>query len=203
MQKLLLATTNKGKIQEISSFLKDLPVALVSLRDVQITTEVAETGTTYEENSRLKAVGYAKLANLPAISDDGGLEIAALGGAPGVNSRYWAGPEGLEEDNRKKMEKAAKDLPDENRNATFRTVITFALPNGKYWQTQGKIDGVITKVPSEVTEPGYPYRSFFYLPDIQKHYHDVLLTPEQVKKYNHREKAIAEIKPIIERELHV
>lgn len=197
MQKILLATTNKGKIKELSIFLHDLPIELVSLRDAGITQEVEETGTTYEENSKLKALTYAKLSGLPAISDDGGLEIAALNGEPGVQSRYWAGPEGRDVDIIEKMKKVAKELPDENRAATFRTVITLALPSGEYWQVNGKVDGVIVKEPMKSILQGYPYRSFFYLPKIKKYYHESELTKEEEKEYNHRYKAIEKLRPVL------
>lgn len=197
--KILLATTNKGKIKELSTFLSGLPIELISLKNVGITQEVEETGTTYEENSRLKAITYAKLSNLPAISDDGGLEIAGLNGEPGVQSRYWAGPEGRDEDIVEKMKKVAKELPDENRAATFRTVITLALPSGEFWQVNGKVDGVIVKEPLKSILQGYPYRSFFYLPEIEKYYHESELTKEEEKAYNHRYKAIGKLKPLLKK----
>lgn len=203
MQKILIATTNKGKIKELSAFLHDVPVELVSLKDVGITTDVIETGNTYEENSRLKATTYARISGLPAVSDDGGLEIAALGGEPGVQSRYWAGPQGRDEDIVEKMKKVAKELPDENRHATFRSVITLALPTGEYWQVEGKLDGVIAKEPLLKILQGYPYRSFFYLPEIKKYYHEDELTEAELQKYNHRYKAAQKLKEIIKKELSV
>lgn len=197
MQKLLIATTNKGKIKELSQFLQDLPVELVSLKDVGITTEVKETGTTYEENSLLKALTYAKLSGLPAIADDGGLEIDALGGEPGVQSRYWAGPEGKDEAIIAKMKQVTKELPEDNRNARFYTVVTLALPTGEVWSIDGAVEGVIASEPLEKLLQGYPYRSFFYLPQIHKYYHESELTLEEQKIYNHRYKAIEKLKPII------
>ena len=201
MQKLLIATHNKGKIAELGSFLAGLPVQLVSLKDVGITEEVTETGTTYEENSKLKALTYAKLSGLPAVSDDGGLEIAALDGEPGVQSKYWAGPTGRDEDIIEKMKAVAKELPDNNREAVFRTIITLALPDGKYWQVEGHVDGIIAKEPLLKLLQGYPYRSFFYLPELQKYYHESELTVEEEKEYNHRWKAVSKLKPIVQKEL--
>jgi len=84
--KILIATTNPAKFAEITKFLSDLQVDFVSLKDVGITEEVVEDGKTYEENSQKKALFYSKLSGLPAISDDGGLEIESLGGEPGVKS---------------------------------------------------------------------------------------------------------------------
>ena len=203
MQRLLIATKNKGKINELREFLSDLPVELVSLSDVGITDDVEEDGGTYEENSQKKALFYAKLANLPAIGDDSGLEIAALGGAPGIKSRRWVGHDATDEELVEHLKKVAKDLPDDNRNALFRAVISFALPDGKIFSVEGLVKGFITREPEMSLLEGYPYRSFFYLPEIRKFYHESDLTPEEMKLYNHRYIAIEKLKPIIERELRV
>src|SRR3989344_1901983 len=93
MKKILIATKNKGKIAELSSFISKLNFKVLSLKDVGIKEDVEETATSYEENSKKKALFYAKRSGLPAISDDGGLEISALGGAPGIKSRRWLGYE--------------------------------------------------------------------------------------------------------------
>ncbi len=87
MKKLLIATTNSGKVGELKKFLSELPLELVSLNDLHITQEIEEDGKTYEDNSKKKALYYAKLSGLPAVSDDGGIEIAAFGEKPGVHSR--------------------------------------------------------------------------------------------------------------------
>lgn len=197
MQKILIATTNPGKFKEITQYLKDVPAEFVSLKDLGITHEVYEDGDTYIYNSQKKAKEYAVLAQLPAISDDGGLEIDALGGEPGVQSRYWAGPEGRDEDLIEKMKIVAKELPDENRKAQFRAVLSLAMPDGRVWSVEGSVEGEIAKEPNFELLAGLPYRSFFYLPQIQKYYHEVELTGEEKIEYNHRYKAIQELKKII------
>ena len=201
MQKVLIATTNPAKVKEITQFLSDLPVMFVSLMDVGIDIEVEEDGITYLENSQKKALEYSKLANLPAISDDGGLEIAALGGEPGVNTRYWAGPEGKDEDLIAKMEQVAKELPDNNRHAKFIAVLSFALPNGKVWSKQSHVDLLVAKEKFGKQIERFPYRSFLIIPELHKYYHESELTPQERKEYNHRYKALMELKKIIEREL--
>lgn len=198
MQKLLIATTNKGKLRELSNFLADLPVQLVSLKDVDITDDVEETGKSYEENSKMKALFYAKKSGLPAIADDGGLEIDALGGAPGVKSRRWLGYEASDEKLVDHMMKVSKNLPANNRKASFVVSISFALPNGKVWSTSGKVNGIIAEKPHLKLLEGYPYRSFFYLPKIGKYYHESELSKKEQKLYNHRYKAIEKLKPIIQ-----
>jgi XTP/dITP diphosphohydrolase len=199
MRKLLIATHNPAKLQELSDLLIDLPLKLVSLADVGIHDEVEENGTTYQENSQTKALAYAKQSGLPALSDDGGIEIAALDNAPGVHSKVWLGKDTKEEELIAHMQKVAKKLPNDNRNARFVVVLSFALPNGKIWSVTGEIDGIIAKDPFIKGKKGYPYRSFFYLPKLKKYYFEDELTPTEQKKYNHRVIAIEKIKPLIKK----
>lgn len=195
MQRLLIATTNHGKLREFQEFLKDLPIELVSLTDVGIDVDVEEDGKTYFENSEKKAREYAKLSNLPTLSDDGGIEIDALDAAPGVNSKRWFGKALSDEEMIRRLKKIAYALPDNNRGAHFKTVVTIAFPNGVIIQEQGQVDGVIAKTPLVKINRGYPYRSFFYLPEINRYYHESDLSPEQQKLYNHRYKAMQKLKP--------
>ena len=201
MKKLLVATTNKGKLKEISEFLSDLPLEIVSLSDVGISDDVEEIGKNYKENSQLKALFYAKKSGLPSVSDDGGLEIVAFGGAPGLKSKRWLGRDSTEQDIINHMIKVAKELSDNNRTAFFKTVISFALPSGKVWSVTGEIEGVIAEKPYLKLLKGYPYRSFFYLPKLKKYYHEKELSEEEQKLYNHRYVAINKLKPIIIKEL--
>jgi len=197
MKKLLIGTKNHGKIMEFKNFLADLPIELVSLKDAGITDDVEEDGQTYEENSQKKALFYAKLSNLPTIADDGGLEIAALGGAPGVRSRRWLGHEATDEELIEHMKKVAKELPNDNRKAFFKSVVSFALPEGRVFSVQGEIEGSIPKEPYLELLKGYPYRSFFYLPQLKKYYHESTLSSEEMQTYNHRYKSIQKLKPLL------
>lgn len=201
MKKLLIATTNKGKLKELSEFLSDLPIKLLSLNDIGISEDVEETGKSYEENSKMKALFYAKKSGLPAISDDGGIEIAALNNEPGIKSRRWLGYEATDEELINHMIKIAKTLPDHNRKAFFKVAISLALPDGRSWTVHGEIEGIIAEKPYLKLLKGYPYRSFFYLPKLKKYYHENELTINEQKTYNHRYKAIQKIKDIIEREV--
>jgi len=203
MKKLLIATANPGKLKEISNFLSGLPLKIVSLIDIGIKDKVKETGINYQENSQLKALFYAKKSGIPAIADDGGLEIEAFGGAPGINSKRWLGKDSTEQDIINKMIEVALELPDKNRKATFKTVISLALPNGKVWSVKGEIKGIIAEKPYLKALIGYPYRSFFYLPKLKKYYHENQLTNEEQKEYNHRYKAIQKLKPILRKVLSI
>jgi XTP/dITP diphosphohydrolase len=201
MNKLLIATHNPAKLNELSVLLSDLPLALVSLSDVDIHEDVEEDGETYKENSQKKALFFAKKSGLPAISDDGGIEISALNNEPGVHSKRWLGADTTEEDLVEHMQKVALDLPDDNRAAYFKVVLSFALPSGKVWSVTGEIEGVVVKEPFIQSKKGYPYRSFFFLPKLNKYYFESELSAEEQKKYNHRVIAIEKLKPILKKEL--
>lgn len=198
-RKLLIATKNAGKLQELKSFLSDLPLELISLSDMNVTKDFEEEGKTYKENSQKKAIFYARLSGIPAIADDGGIEIGALNGAPGVKSRRYFGKNGKEatdEEIMQKVQELIEKIPEKKRGAKFKTVVTFALPDGRFFSSAGEVRGVLKKPYLKLLR-GYPYRSFFYLPKIKKYYHEDELTQEEQKLYNHRYKAIQKLKPII------
>ncbi len=201
--KLLLATKNPGKIAEISKFLSGLDLDVVSIKDLGIKEDIEENEKTYEANSKKKAMFFSKLTNLPAIGDDGGLEIDALNGEPGIHSRRWLGYEGTDEELIEHLKKVSKTIPKKNNGARFIDVISFALPNGQVWSNGGELRGVIRYNPNLKVLKGYPYRSFFYIPEIQKYYHENELTPEEERIYNHRYQALIKIKEIIKRELKI
>ena len=203
MKKILIATHNQGKLREIASFLKDLSLEIVSLNDIGIKDDIEETGHTYKENSQMKALFYAKKSNLPSISDDGGLEISALGGAPGLTSKRWVGKDSTDEKIIEHMKKIAKELPDNNRKAFFKVVLSLALPNGKVFSVTGEVEGIIAKEPKAQRVKGFPYRHFFYLPKIQKYYQNEELTNDEQRMYNHRYKAIMKLEPIIRKVLRI
>ncbi|MCL4353056.1 non-canonical purine NTP pyrophosphatase [Patescibacteria group bacterium] len=196
MKSLLIATTNEGKRKEISSFLSDLPVELLSLKDLGINVDFEEDGKTYKENSQKKALFYAQKSGLPAIADDGGLEISALGGEPGIKSRRWLGYEATDQELINHMIKVSRELPDKNRKARFVTVVSFALPSGKVWESLGQVEGEIARKPYLKLLKGYPYRSFFYIPKLKKYYHENQLSEKEEKLYNHRYKAIKKLRNV-------
>jgi XTP/dITP diphosphohydrolase len=199
MKKLVIASKNPAKINEFKKFLKGIDLEILSLTDVGVNEDIEETGETYWENSKLKADFYAKLTNLPVISDDAGLEIDALNGEPGVNSRRWLGRHSTDEELINHLLEVSKKLSSNNRKATFRTVITFALPNGKYYQAMGKTRGTIAKNPLAAAPKGYPFRMFFYLPKIKKFDLDGELSKAEEKRYNHRYKALKKLIPVIKK----
>jgi XTP/dITP diphosphohydrolase len=192
--RLLIATKNKGKLKEFRNFLSDLPIELVSLNDLGIEQDFEENGKTYTENSEGKARFYSKISGLPTLSDDGGIEIDFLDGKPGVYSNRWFG-EGLTEEQKiEKIQKLSNEVSDDNRGAHFKTVVTIAFPEGAILQETGQIDGIISKKPFPKINKGYPYRSFFFLPELGKYYHESDLSEEEERLYNHRYKAVQKLK---------
>jgi len=199
MKKLLIATTNPGKLAEFQEFLTDLPLTLVSLKDVGITAAVEETGDTFEENAALKALYYAKLSGLPTLADDGGFEIDALNGEPGVHSHRWIHGDREDEDEEliQHVLLRLKDTPLEKRGAQLHLVLAFATPEGQKWTSEASVRGIIPLVASTYRRQGFPYRSLLFLPEINKFYNHDELTDEENRTYNHRRKAVEELKAII------
>ena len=199
MKKLLIATTNPGKLAELQEFLADLPLTLVSLKDVGITEAVEETGKTFEDNAVLKATYYAKLSGLPTIADDGGFEIDALGGEPGVKSHRWIHQDREDEDEELIGYAMArlKDIPLNKRGAQLHLVLACVLPDGRSWTSEASVRGIIPMEASTYRRQGFPYRSLLYIPALKKFYNHDELTQEENKTYNHRRKAVEKLKPII------
>ncbi|MFY9462075.1 MAG: non-canonical purine NTP pyrophosphatase [Candidatus Sungiibacteriota bacterium] len=200
MKKLLIATKNPGKIQEYRALLKGEPFEIVTLSDVKITVPIDEDGDTMEENAVKKAVHYAYFSNMPALGDDGGIEVEALGGEPGVKTRRWPGYEATDEELIEMMLKKMKGIPWEERQARFRVCVAFALPGEEeVWVREGIKEGYITDKPSEFI-PGYPFRSLFWIPETKKTLGEHT-SEEAAELLLHRKQAIEELLPIIRKKL--
>jgi len=203
MKTLLVATTNPGKLAELRGFLSDLPLTLVSLSDVGITDIVEETGATFKENAILKARFYAQKSGLPTLADDGGFEIDALNGEPGVKSHRWIHGTKDNEDEEliQYAMKRLQGVQESKRGAQLHLVLAFVLPSGEIYTSEGLIRGMIPLTPSKNRWKGFPYRSLLYLPKLKKFYNHDELTEEENRTYNHRRKAIEDLKPIIKKTL--
>ena len=158
--KLLIATHNAGKLAELRVLLRDAPRELVSLSDVGIDLDVDETGETLEENAALKATTYARLAGLPTLADDSGIEVDALNGAPGVHSARYAGPDATDADRIAKMLDNLAVHP-QPWTARFRCVIAIAAPGGDVELHGGACEGVIVSKPRG--DNGFGYDPVFYM----------------------------------------
>ena len=164
--KLLLATNNTGKVKEFRSLLQGIPFELVTPQDMGIKTEVAETGTTYEENARLKACALAKESGLLTLADDSGLEVDALSGEPGVMSARYAGKNASDADRVKYLLSKIKDVLKEKRTARFRCVIAIAKPDGPVEFCEGECQGLIAFEPCG--KNGFGYDPIFCFPKYGK-----------------------------------
>jgi XTP/dITP diphosphohydrolase len=203
MNKLLIATTNPGKLGEIKGFLSDVPLELVGLADVGITDYPEETGISFKENAILKAKFYAEKSKLPTLADDGGLEIDALNGEPGVKSHRWIHNDREDEDEELIQYTLGrmKDIADGNRGAQLRLVLALVIPNGELFTSEEKVRGMIPREASKFRWKGFPYRSLLYLPEIKKYYNHDELTATETETYNHRKKALEILKPILKLKL--
>lgn len=190
--KLLVATHNKGKFAEFKRMLAAIPYQIISLDDLDIALDVEETGTTYEENAALKAETYAKLSGMLTLADDGGLEIDALGGEPGVYSSRYAGPGKTDEQKVQFVLDKLKDVPEGKRQARFVVVLALATPDGQTSFFEGVIDGVISLKPLGKPIAQLPYRQIFVLDGYGKTLDE--LDEEGVSFITHRHKALEKLK---------
>jgi XTP/dITP diphosphohydrolase len=166
MTTLLIATTNQNKLREYAAIFGGLPLELRSLADVGITDDVEETGATFAENARLKAEFYAARSGLPALADDSGLEVAALGGEPGVRSARYAGPGATDAERNALLLTRLKDIPFHARLARFVCAIALARPHGEIELVEGVLPGVIDMEPRGSN--GFGYDPLFYVLDEHK-----------------------------------
>ncbi len=160
--KLVVSTRNEDKLKEIRLILAGIDVELVPVAEIAGAPEVEETGTTLEENATLKALGVARAVGCAALADDTGLEVAALGGEPGVYSSRYAGPNATYDDNVEKLLSALGDVPTDQRGACFRTVVALATPEGDVRLVDGECRGIITT--RRRGESGFGYDPVF-VPD--------------------------------------
>ena len=190
---LLLATNNRAKIREYRVLLAGIPYEVVTPAELAITIQVDESGGTFEENASLKAEAYASASGLPALADDSGLEVDALGGEPGVLSARYAGEGASDRERIDYLLSKLYNVPWERRGARFRCVIAIARPNGKVTLCQGECPGIIALEPRGAG--GFGYDPVFYLPQLDKTM--AQLSMEQKNEVSHRGKAAREARNIL------
>ncbi|KKQ79394.1 MAG: Non-canonical purine NTP pyrophosphatase [Parcubacteria group bacterium GW2011_GWC2_38_7] len=193
--KLVIATHNQGKAQEIKKFLALWDVEALSLDDLNITDDVEETGTTFQENALIKAKFFCKLTKLPTLADDAGLEIDALNGEPGVKSRRWNGTRMTDQELIDYTFEKLKNVPVEKRSCRLVSVIALCVPGQEPKFGRGTIEGSITVKQELPIQEGYPFRSIFYVPKYKKMLG--ALSPAEHAESNHRLDALKQLKPWI------
>ena len=162
MQRLLLATTSKDKIREYRQIFADFAGQLLTPDDLGVSLDVAETGATFAENAELKARAWHARTGLPTLAEDSGLEIDALGGAPGVYSARWGG-EDYATKHRSILERLA-DVPEERRTCRYVCAIALADCSGRVHHLRGTVEGRVAREPRGTG--GFGYDPIFYLPEL-------------------------------------
>lgn len=191
--KVLLASNNGHKIKEIKEILGDF-FEVVSLREAGVESDPEETGATFEENARIKAVAGMKASGMPCIADDSGLEVFALDGLPGVMSARYAGGHGDDSANNEKLLRELENASD--RSARYVCVICMAFPNGHEIVARGECRGTILK--EARGEGGFGYDPLFFFPQFGKTFAEI--TAEEKNEVSHRKAALREFEKIWEKE---
>ena len=184
---IVIATRNKGKVNEIRELLKSYDIDIKGLDDFGPIPEVKEDGNTFEDNAYLKASFTAKVLGLPALADDSGLVVEALDGAPGIYSARYAGESATDQENNIKLLKEMNGKT--NRKAHFETAIIIAVPRGPALTYIGKVEGEIAESPEG--DNGFGYDPLFYYPPMSKTF--ARMSPDEKNSVSHRGKAMRDL----------
>jgi XTP/dITP diphosphohydrolase len=197
MNKLLIATNNKGKMEELQDLLKDAGIELVMPSQIALDLEVEEDGKSYAENAGKKAIAFAQVSGLISFADDSGLEVEVLGGAPGVYSaRYSPKPGAKDADRRAFLLENLKGKP-RPWTAHFHATIAIANPMGVVEFAEGNCDGEI--IPEERGTGGFGYDPIFLLPEMRKTMAE--LEMDEKNRLSHRARAVMNAMPILKKML--
>ena len=184
---IVLATRNKGKTREIQNILKDFPVTIKNLDDFGPIPEVVEDGETFDDNAYKKSSFTARVLGFPALADDSGLIVDSLDGEPGIRSARYAGENATDQENLEKVLTKLKDK--DNRKASFKCVLSLAIPTGAALTYEASCEGEILLKP--VGNNGFGYDPVFYYPEFDKTF--AQLTIEEKANVSHRGKALKEM----------
>lgn len=203
MKQLLIATHNPAKKEELkagfSSLLKS-DISLVLLDDLNIHQEPEETGSTFSENAKLKALYFSKISGLPTVADDGGITIDILNGEPGVHSKRWLGRDASDVELTNYTLERLKGIPDAKRACHLTLCLHFFNPlHNTHMQVTKSVEGHVAHRSSGLARPGFPYRALFVVDMFNKFYDE--LTHEEHSKVNHRLLAVKELAPLIAHDL--
>ncbi len=185
--KLALATNNAHKLVEIKAILGDIFDDMLTLKELGIDVDIEETGSTLDENALIKARAICEMTGLPALADDTGLMVDALGGAPGVYSARYAGEEHDDKKNRAKLLKEMSEAND--RSAHFGTCVALCYPDGSYILGHGRVDGTILS--EERGSNGFGYDSLFFSTELGKTFAEA--TTEEKNTVSHRARALHDL----------
>lgn len=196
MKKLVLASANQHKLQEIQSILKDFEFELVTMKAAGYgDDDIDESGTTFEANSLIKAMAVHSRLKVAALADDSGLEVDYIDGAPGVYSARYAGEPKSDSKNNEKLLNALKDASDDERTARFVTVLTLVFENGDTLVARGTVEGKIGFTAKG--ENGFGYDPLFIVPELGKTFAE--LTETEKNALSHRGNALKVMREEIKR----
>ena len=185
--KVVLASKNKHKLQEISKITEKFGIELILQSELGIDLDVEETGTTFEENSFIKAQAVMQATGLPALADDSGIAVDALNGEPGIYSARYGFDESLDDWGRLELLlKNTEHVPDGQRQAQFVCVITMVTPEGEVIQARGEIHGELLR--EAKGENGFGYDPIFYYPPLGRGFAE--LSAEEKNQVSHRAEAL-------------
>jgi len=193
IRELVLATRNRNKVIELVALLGDLGVIIRTLDEFPDSPDVVEDGDTCEANAVKKARAIAEFTGLPAVADDTGLEVDALGGRPGVYAARYAGEGATYEDNCRKLLQELMGVPREQRTARFLTVAAIALPSDGIRVARGTLEGVIAEEASGTL--GFGYDPVFQIPELGMTL--AQLSVDQKNTISHRAKAFAKVREML------
>lgn len=193
IRELVLATRNRHKGEELAALLGDLGITIRTLDEFPDAPDVVEDGDTCEANAVKKARTIAEFTGLPAVADDTGLEVDALGGRPGVYAARYAGEDATYEENCQKLLRELMGVPCERRTARFLTVAAIVLPSDRIRVAQGTLEGVIAEEANGTL--GFGYDPVFLIPEFGKTL--AQLSVDQKNKISHRAKAFTQAKDLL------
>ncbi|MCB0102699.1 MAG: RdgB/HAM1 family non-canonical purine NTP pyrophosphatase [Anaerolineales bacterium] len=194
MKRLLIATNNQGKVREFQELLAGSGIDFVTPAQINLQLEVEEDGTNYEENAGKKAIAFANASGLISLADDSGLEVEALGGAPGLYSaRYSPKPGAKDKDRRDFLLENLKDKP-RPWKAHFHATIAIGIPNGMVQFAEGDCFGEI--IPEERGSGGFGYDPIFFIPELGKTMAEFSM--DEKNHLSHRARALMAAMPILQ-----
>ena len=196
-KKVVLATSNPGKVREIRRCLQGLPLELVSLRDIQATAEVEEKGRTFLENARLKSLAYSRLSDHLTLAEDSGLEVDALDGAPGVFSARFSDPRATDEKNIRKVLRLMKGVPRPRRGAQFVCQLVLSQGGRMLKTCRGQVRGVIAE--GKKGDHGFGYDPIFFYRPFGRTFGE--LRPDLKNAVSHRGRALKKMRTFLLRYL--
>jgi XTP/dITP diphosphohydrolase len=196
MRRIIFATHNQGKIQEIREILKGLDVLVVSADEAGVHEDVVEDGKTFEDNALKKAEFVGRTSNEWAMGDDSGICVEALDGAPGIYSARWAGEGAPGHKWVELLFSKLEGVPEGKRGAWFETVAVLRSPTGQHWAFSGRVNGTIAVEPRGISHPRLPYDSVFIPEGETRTFAE--MTKEEKNAISHRGRAFRKLRDFIQ-----